>query len=99
VGDTQLDSPFSALFWGSVCVVSGLGTKSVTFCHYNRDVFFRLPVAVGPATLRDDPNCVEVWSSAELRLITQDNNGTRIRMDQWVKYDLSLHAFFWIFGT
>ena len=92
-------SPFSALFGGSVCVVRGLGASSVTFCHYNRDVLFQLPVAAGPATLPDDPICVETWLSPELRLMTQDNNGISIRTDQWVKYDLSLHACFWIFGT
>jgi hypothetical protein len=92
-------NPFSALFWGSVCVVRGLAASSVTFCHYNRDVLFQLPVATGPGTLPDDPSCVETWLSPELRLTTQDNNGISIRTDQWVKYDLSLHAFFWIFGT
>ena len=92
-------NPFSALFGGSVCVVRGLGASSVTFCHYNRDVLFQLPVAAGPATLPDDPSCVETWLSPELRLMTQDNNGISIRTDQWVKYDLSLQAFFWIFGT
>ena len=92
-------SPFSALFGVSVCVVRGLGASSVTFCHYNRDVLFQLPIAAGPATLPDDPSCVETWLSPELRLVTQDNNGISIRTDQWVKYDLSLHAFFWIFGT
>src|SRR5271157_1031941 len=92
-------NPFSALFGGSVCVVRGLGASSVTFCHYNRDILFQLPVAAGPATLPDDPSCVETWLSPELRLMTQDNNGISIRTDQWVKYDLSLHAFFWILGT
>jgi hypothetical protein len=95
----RLFNPFSALFGVSVCVVRGLGASSVTFCHYNRDVLFQLPIAAGPATLPDDPSCVETWLSPELRLVTQDNNGISIRTDQWVKYDLSLHAFFWIFGT
>src|SRR5664280_1768267 len=29
-------SPYSACFWGRVCVMRGLGARSATFCHYNR---------------------------------------------------------------
>ena len=75
-------NPFSALFEGSVSVVRGLGASSVTFCHYNRDVLFQLPVAAGPATLPDDPSCVETWLSPELRPIAQDNNARSNRIDQ-----------------
>ena len=95
----QRSNPFSALFWGAVCVIRGLAANSAIFCHYNRQRSRPASSSGRSCHLSDDPSWVKTWLSLDLRLITQNNNGRSIEIDQWVKDDLSLHAFFWIFGT
>src|ERR1035438_3612584 len=84
---------------GEVGKGSQVGDDLLPGTGVGANVLDKLPVAVGLATLFDDRTAEKHGLSPEPRLIAQEHNGRGIRIDQGIGYDLSLHAFFEIFGA
>src|SRR5664279_2950499 len=84
---------------GEIGKVSQVGDDLLARTVAGANVLDQLPITVGPAALLDDRAAEKHGCHPSWRPIAQANNDRSTRIDQWVRYDLSLHAFSWILGT